>query len=73
MFKLCQVASGKRLQFANWKNHLFLWVNQRTKWAIFNSKLLVYQRVYTVTMLSAFGCRIFGADLMGSSVTPLVH
>ena len=27
------------------ENHHFQWVNPRTKWAIFNSKLLVYQGV----------------------------
>jgi len=28
------------------ENHHFQWENPRTKWAIFNSKLLVYQAGY---------------------------
>ena len=39
-----QLPSGKRLHIAM-ENHHFQWVNQLFQWAIFNSKLLVYQRV----------------------------
>ena len=32
------------------ENHHFEWVNQRTKWAMFNSTVLFYQRVTGVSI-----------------------
>ena len=38
------IPSGKRLHSC-WKSPCYWWENQRTKWTIFNSELLVYQSV----------------------------
>ena len=44
------VPSGERLQFANWKITMFIFRKSPKKWAMFNSKLLVDERVNTPTI-----------------------
>jgi hypothetical protein len=56
----CRIATwgtrpGKRLQFANWKDPPFFMGTSTISMAIFNSKLLVYQRVFPIN-ITIFCC-----------------
>ena len=59
------LSSGKRLQFANWKITIFKFGKSPFLCAIFNSKLLNFQRVQDNSIINGYGIHIKAVEWIG--------